>query len=134
MTFEQIPIRMLQLGVDRVWLAKQCNYSTGSLAAILAPKGNAKAKTDKALRRIWEVLDREEELRKRPSSTTEKCAIIVRPSADELTEWNKASMKQCLTIEQWAIQQLNDAAHQGAWPKGMEDSVAAEEPTLYRKK
>lgn len=60
MTFEKIPLRMLKLGVDRAWLALQCDYSASHIAKILAPNGDIKAKTDKALRRIWESLDREE--------------------------------------------------------------------------
>lgn len=59
MNFDDIPLRMAKLGVDRAWLAKQCDYSASTLANALAPKGTNK--TEKALRRIWEALDREEE-------------------------------------------------------------------------
>lgn len=113
MTFDEIPMRMMKLGVDRAWLADQCDYSLGSLARILAPNGDPKAKNDKALRRIWEALDREEERQKKPTVSEDKCAIVVRPTVDELTDWNTASLSQHLTIEQWAIQQLNRAAKAG---------------------
>lgn len=111
MTFDEIPIRMMQLGVDRAWLAQQCDYKLGTLAAILAPNGNLSHKTDKALRRIWEALDREEERRKKPSITDEKCAIVIRAAVEEFEHWNKVSMGKGQTIEQWAMEQLNLAAN-----------------------
>ena len=130
MKFEDIQVRMLQLGVDREWLAKECDYTPGSLARILAPKGDPKAKTQKALRRIWEALDREEERQKKPTISEEKCAIIVRPNTEEFTLWNKASMKQHLTIEEWALEQLNLAAKNKA--KDFPVIYAAEDQTTYK--
>lgn len=115
MNFDEIPIRMLKLGVDRAWLAEQCDYTAGSLARILAPNGDPKAKTDKALRRIWEALDREEQRQKRPLAPESICQIVVRPSVDKFTEWNKAALNEKITIEQWAIQALNKAAESGGY-------------------
>lgn len=111
MSFDEIPIRMMQLGVDRAWLAKECDYSPRTMAAILAPNASPSNKTDKALRRIWEALDREEERRKKPAITDEKCAIVIRAAVDEFEHWNKVSMGKGLTIEQWAMEQLNRAAN-----------------------
>lgn len=113
MTFEEIPLKMMQLGVDRAWLALQCDYSISSIANILAAGGNPKSKTDKALRRIWEVLDREDERRKKPNPPEEKCAMVIRTTADEFANWNVASMNEHLTVENWAVQQLNRAAKMG---------------------
>lgn len=138
MTFDEIPMRMMKLGVDRAWLAAQCDYKPGTLAAILAPNGNQGHKTDKALRRIWEALDREEERQKKPTVSEDKCAIIVRPTVDELTEWNTASLSQHLTIEQWAIQQLNRAAKArysyADLPAGTDSLRVAEDEKPYKMK
>ena len=110
MSFDEIPLRMMKLGVDRAWLAKECDYSSRTMAAILAPNASPANKTDKALRRIWEVLDREEERQKRPHAQEEHCQIVVRPLIMDYERWNKISMRDGLTIEEWAIASLNEAA------------------------
>lgn len=108
MTFDQIPIRMLQLGVDRAWLCEQCDYSPGSLRAILAPNGNPNAKTDKALRRIWEALDREQERQKSPATTFERQQLVLRPTDEEFELWCRAAAGEPVNL--WAFGALNTAA------------------------
>lgn len=107
MTFTEIPARMAALGVNREWLAQQCDYSERTVASILAPNGNPANKTDKALRRIWEALDREEERQKKPKELPETAAFLIRPTHEEFPLWNQASAEQRMTLEQWAIQGLN---------------------------
>jgi hypothetical protein len=108
MNFDEIPIRMMKLGVDRAWLAKECDYSLSTLANAIAPNGSNK--TDKALRRIWEVLDREETRQKNPVNPLELHQIVLRPTDEELTNWNRAANKENLVIVDWCIQSLNEAA------------------------
>lgn len=108
MTFEQIPIRMLQLGVDRAWLAKECDYSLRTMAAILAPNASPANKTDKALRRIWEALDREEERQKSPATTFERQQLVLRPTDDEYENWCRAAAGEPVNL--WAVGALNTAA------------------------
>jgi hypothetical protein len=111
MTFEEIPQRMMKLGVDRAWLAKECDYSAGSLAAILAPNGNQKSKTDKALRRIWEALDREEARRSAPvRATMERQQLVLRPTDDEFEDWNRAAITTQETLMEWSMRSLNEQA------------------------
>jgi len=110
MNFDEIPIRMMKLGVDRAWLAKDCDYSERTIALILAPNSSPANKTDKALRRIWEVLDREEARQKNPVNPLELHQIVLRPTDEELTNWNRAANKENLVIVDWCIQSLNDAA------------------------
>lgn len=111
MTFEEIPIRMMQLGVDRAWLAAQCDYSMSTLANALARNGTNK--TDKALRRIWDALDREEDRQKNPVTPAAYCQVVVRPDVDQFTKWNEAALEKKLTVEAWCIEALNNAAREG---------------------
>jgi hypothetical protein len=109
MTFDEIPLRMMQLGVDRVWLAQQCDYSPGSLAAILAPNGNQKSKTEKALRRIWEALDREELRQKsaiyRPAPLTN--TVTLTPTQAQFDRWMKAAYQKHDSFDNWAKEGLD---------------------------
>lgn len=135
MTFDEIPLKMLKLGVDRAWLARQCDYKAGTLAAILAPNGNLSHKTEKALRRIWEALEREEIRQKRPAVQESVCQIVVRPDVEEFTKWNKAALSKKKTVEDWAIDALNKAAAQGIYTLNDEPpSMVAEDQTPYRTK
>lgn len=130
MKFEDIPIRMMQLGVDRAWLAEQCDYKPGTLAAILAPNGNKGHKTDKALRRIWEALDREEERQKavhfKPATLTN--TVTLTPTVEQFDRWMRAAYRNHDTFDEWAKQGLDRLAE-------AEPSLrAAEEPTEYKPK
>jgi len=133
MTFDEVPLKMIKLGVDRAWLARQCDYTTDSLRQILAPNG--KGKTAKALRRIWEALEREEIRQKRPAVQEAVCQIVVRPDVEEFTKWNKAALSKKKTVEDWAIDALNKAAAQGIYALNDEPpSMVAEDQTPYRTK
>lgn len=118
MKFEDIPLRMMQLGVDRMWLAEQCDYSKRTMGAILAPNGSPANKTDKALRRIWEALDREEERQKaehfKPATLTN--TVTLTPSVAQFDRWMKAAYRNHDSFDEWAKQGL--------------DRMAEEEPTL----
>jgi SOS-response transcriptional repressor LexA len=111
MTFDQIPIRMLQLGVDRTWLASECDYSLSTLANAIAPNGSNK--TDKALRRIWEALDREEE-RQRATATTPEAVhfrVVLEPEKDRFDHWMQAVYsKPGRTFDDWASAGLDAIA------------------------
>ena len=108
MTFEEIPIRMLQLGVDRPWLCRECDYTPSTLASILAPKGTAKS--DKALRRIWEALDREEARQKNPEVAFETQQLVLRPSDAVYAHWNDAALREGKRVTEWATDSLNSMA------------------------
>lgn len=111
-SFDQIQIRMLKLGVDRPWLADQCDYSPQHLANILAPNGDAKSKTKKALRRIWEALDREELRQSAEAAVPELPAIsslVIRVAAEEFDDWNRAAMAKGKLVSEWAIDSIRDA-------------------------
>ena len=131
MKFEDIPIRMLQLGVDRTWLAEQCDYTKGSLARILAPNGDPKAKTDKALRRIWEALDREEERQKaehfKPATLTN--TVTLTPTVEQFDRWMKAAYRHHDSFDAWAKAGLDRLAEQEPSLK-----VAEDEPNYKSKK
>jgi len=90
MTFDEVPIRMMQLGVDRPWLCKECDYTPSTLANILAPKGSAK--NDKALRRIWEALDREETRQRAAVATVKPLAhrVMLEPTGEQFDRWMQA--------------------------------------------
>lgn len=109
-SFDQIPIRMLQLGVDRQWLADQCDYTRGTLAAILAPNGSPKFKTNKALRRMWEALDREQERQesKKVRPIFERQQLVLRPTDEEYARWSEAQrLGGQPTLAKWALDSLN---------------------------
>lgn len=111
MTFEEIPIRMLQLGVDRSWLCQECDYTPDSMRQILAPKGTNK--TDKALRRIWEALDREEARQKSavmlPAPLGHR--VFIEPSAEQFDNWMQAVYQQPgRTFDTWAKDGLDALA------------------------
>lgn len=128
MTFDDIPIRMMQLGVDRAWLAEQCDYKPGTLAAILAPNGNKGHKTDKALRRIWEALDREEQRQKqavyKPASLTN--TVTLTPTVAQFDRWMRAAYRNHDSFDEWAKEGLDALADEHASLR-----VASEE-TPYR--
>lgn len=113
MNFDEIPIRMLQLNVDRPWLCQECDYKPGSLAQILAPNGNQKFKTDKALRRIWEALDREEERQKSavmlPAPLGHR--VFIEPTEAQFDHWMQAVYQQPgRTFDTWAKTGLDSLA------------------------
>jgi SOS-response transcriptional repressor LexA len=117
MTFEQIPIRMLQLGVDRAWLANACDYSLSTLGNAIAPNGSNK--TDKALRRIWEALDREEERQKGLSTSNEKVPfrVVLEPDKERFDRWMQAVYsKPGRTFDDWATTGLDALADQELSP------------------
>lgn len=142
MTFAEIPIRMLQLGVDRQWLCKECDYSSSTLAGLLAPKGSNK--NDKALRRIWEALDREDARQKTPVAAFERQQLVLRPNEHEYRIWSAAQRKSgASTLADWAVTSLNALTHTihqsetavyqqpgrnfDSWAKTGLDEIAAEE-------
>jgi len=139
MTFEQIPHRMITLGVDREWLAKECDYSPRTLGAILAPKSSAINKTQKALRRIWEALDREEARQNQPKVQTlqESNQLVIKPTEEEFTHWSRVSASKGQPILEWCIESLNEAAR--AWRKDYRNDTqniaaayVAEDQTQYK--
>ena len=113
MTFEEIPIRMLQLGVDRPWLAQECDYSQSTIANFLAPNGDPKSKTQKALRRIWEALDREEERQKSavmlPAPLGHR--VFLEPTEEQFDTWMQAVYQQPgRSFDQWSKKGLDALA------------------------
>ena len=104
---------MLRLGVDRAWIAKECDYKSGSLAQILAPNGNQKYKTDKALRRIWEALDREEECQRANIGIIKPLGhrVFMEPSEKQFDRWMQAVYaKPGRNFDDWAKQGLDAMA------------------------
>lgn len=116
MTIELIRIKMIELGISREWLAEKCDYKPATLANILAPGGSHK--TDKALRRIAEVLEAEEILRKqtifKPATLTN--AVTLTPTVAQFDRWMKAAYTTHNSFDEWAKQGL--------------DRMAEEEPTI----
>ena len=111
MTFEEIPIRMLQLGVDRPWLCQECRYSKSTLANILAPNGSNR--NDRALETIWEALDREEERQKSavmlPAPLGHR--VFIEPTEEQFDHWMEAVYHQPgRTFDQWARTGLDGLA------------------------
>jgi Peptidase S24-like len=130
MSFDEIPLRMMKLGVDRAWLALHCDYKLGTLAAILAPNGNLSHKTDKALRRIEEALDREEARQQNPVTPLELHQIVLRPTDDEFNNWNRQANKENMIVKDWCMQTLNEAAAKilaGQW-----DSALRPKEAIYK--
>ena len=101
---------MIQLGVNRTWLAQECDYTPDSLRQILAPNG--KGKTDKALRRIWEALDREEQRQKTALGISEflPFRLVLEPDKEQFDRWMRAAYKSHNSFEQWAKQGLDKYA------------------------
>jgi hypothetical protein len=138
MNFDDIPYRMKKLDVDRAWLAEQCDYSLRTVSAILAPNASPANKTEKALRRIWEALDREEARQQSPVALLEQHQLVLRPSDQQFDSWNREANAHGMLIKDWCIEALNAAAHviKGdfkaipAYPS----AIVAEEPGIYRAK
>ena len=113
MNFDKIPERMIKLGVNRAWLADQCDYTPDSLRQILAPNG--KGKTDKALRRIWEALDREEQRQKVALGISELLPfrVVLEPDQARFDRWMQAAhLKPGQTFSEWAMKGLDALADQ----------------------
>ena len=110
MNFDEIPLRMMKLGVDRAWLAQQCDYSPQHMSNILAPNADVKSKTQKALRRIWEALDREEARQQNPVIPLELHQVVLRATDEEFTNWNRKALDEKMLIKDWCIKSLNEAA------------------------
>lgn len=70
--------------------------------------------------------------------------MVVEPSKEEFTEWNKAALKSGQLVEEWCISELNKRAEQllrerygievMPTPVKKQVSMAAEEPAEYGKK
>jgi len=133
MTFEEIPIRMLQLGISRQWLAGACDYSSSTLASIIAPKGTNR--TDKALRRVWEVLDREEERQKAalraPGPLTN--IVTLTPSVAQFDRWMKAAYATHDSFDAWAKEGLDRRAEEELG-NASHLRVAEDKPSMTQKK
>jgi len=114
MNFDEIPIRMMQLGVNRAWLAEQCDYSMSSIANMLATGGNPASKNDKSLRRIWEALDREEE-RQRGANLLPvgvPFRVLLEPEKEQFDRWMSAAYSvPGRTFDEWASAGLDDLAN-----------------------
>lgn len=93
MNFDDIQLRMRELGVDRTWLAAATDYTPAHLANILAPNGDEKSKTKKALRRIWEALDREESARKLAAAMPSPLGyrVFIEPTEEQFDRWMAAA-------------------------------------------
>lgn len=117
MTLEQIKIRMLQLKVDRDWLATACGWTKGNVVNVLAPKGSNRS--PKAIARIKDALDREEErqrLDKLPKMDL-GARVIIEPTQAQFDRWMKAAYAtDGGNFDQWAKDGLGDAVP--ALPKG----------------
>jgi hypothetical protein len=131
---------MLQLGVDRDWLAETCDYKRAHVGNILAPNGDPKAKNDKALRRIWEALDREEKRQEeaRASAATpvypmpERQQLVLRPTEDEYEAWSSAQLATgSPTLRDWAVDTLNETSARLASLTGPAALKVAETPPSY---
>lgn len=112
-SFEAIAIRMKRLKVDRAWLSKQTHYSISSIANALAPKGNANSKTDSALARMWEALDREEERQKAVELAPLIIGprLLIEPTQEQFDRWiDVATSKPGRTFQQWAKEGLDAKA------------------------
>lgn len=134
MTFEQIPIRLLQLGLSRKWLAEECDYKLGTIAAILAPNGDPKHKTDKALRRMWEALDREEERKKNANRIPAALGhrVVIEPTDAQFNRW----MEACYTLpgrtfDQWAKSGLDAMAGSATLFRFYRRAVTREDGLAY---
>ena len=113
MNYDEIPARMIKLGVNRTWLAEQCDYSMSTLASALAPNGSNK--TDKALRRIWEALDREEQRQKVALGISELLPfrVVLEPDQARFDRWMQAAhLKPGQTFSEWATAGLDTLADQ----------------------
>lgn len=123
MTFEEIPLRMMKLSVTRKWLCEQCDYTPSTLASILAPKGTNK--TEKALRRIWEALDREEERQGQAAAKPpyELQQLVLRPDDAHFELWNEVSRKAGMNIREWAVAALTRNAKNHTPPASVPNSV-----------
>lgn len=110
MNFDEIPLRMAKLGVDRDWLMKECRYSKSTLANILAPKGSNK--NERALETIWKALDREEERQKKPVFPDPLGhRVFIEPSQAQFDRWMQAAYsKPGRTFDEWAIAGLESIA------------------------
>lgn len=113
MTFDEIPIRMRKLGVDRAWLMAECRYSKSTLANILAPKGSNR--NERALETIWEALDREEQRQSAPALPSPlNHKVVLEPTNAQFDKWSAAFKHSPYpTFTEWAKAGL--------------DSIAAEE-------
>ena len=113
MTFQEIPSRLAQLGKDRAWLATVCDYSAAHIANALAPNGDDKSKTQKALRRMWEALDREEE-RQRMELEAPKALghrVVLEPTKAQFDRWTTAAvLSPAGNLDDWAKQGLDAKA------------------------
>lgn len=112
MTFEEIPSRMRALGVDREWLMRECRYSKSTLASTLAPKGTNR--NERALKTIWEALDREEDRQKTPAIPEPlRQPLILEPTPVQFDRWTSAFKHSPYpTFSEWAKAGLDAMAEE----------------------
>ena len=110
MNFDEIPLRMAKLGVDRIWLMKECRYSKSTLANILAPKGSNK--NERALETIWNALDREEERQEKPVLPAPLGhRVFIEPTGQQFDRWMQAAYSRPgRNFDQWVKTGLDSLA------------------------
>jgi hypothetical protein len=104
-----------------------------SIANILAKGGNPASKTEKALRRIWEALDREEERQQGTINPIELNQLVIRLDDDEFEKLSQLAAKEGMTVKDWCLMALDAAAQQIAAGQHPEFKIArvAEDPHPY---
>lgn len=104
---DDIDKRLLQLGTDRVWLAKATGYSEASVREALAP--NSKKRSERILGAMSTAIQAAEKARATgPSPDLEK--IILQPTTTQMDAWNLAALEAGMIIRDWAMEGLDRLA------------------------
>lgn len=102
---------MIELGVDREWLAATCGWTKGNVVNVLAPKGSNRS--PKAIARIKDALDREEE-RQRMELEAPKALghrVVLEPTKAQFDRWTTAAvLSPAGNLDDWAKQGLDAKA------------------------
>ena len=110
--WNQIDNRLGGIGKDRAWLAEQTEYSPDTIRTALAP---ASIKRSGRMLSAFSRAIEDEESRKGDEAATianqsPDDVIVLRVDETRYAAYNKASMAEGLSLKEWVINILNEAA------------------------
>ena len=131
MTKEEIEIALTKIGKDRQWLAAETGYTYQTLTNRLAPNANELSFAMEA--KIKQALEPYISNGKKQIDPVND--LIMRPTYDQLKRWNKVALAEGKILEDWAFDELEEAANEyfSESPSPALKIAEDEKPYLYQK-
>lgn len=110
--FDQIDAHLEAIHKNRAWLAQVTGRSPGSIRAALAPNAVPKQRSSLLQKALTDAIRTEELRQKQPTQNHEMQNLVLRPTPEEYKSWSKAALEDKKTLNDWAVDSLNNLAHE----------------------